>query len=354
CERIGELLLVAGAEKREASLAGNVLKDIEALDLELNSERERIDNILNAVERADEIEALRKNLLQKIRSIEKDNVSNYETIGRASFEAYKDGELPSDKYADIFADIVKIMLKTDDAESERDRLAEGREDRKIFERVKTGARSLYLRNAISGYYHQLQRQYKKAGEQICHSELVMNLEAQSVENAVKPFRENLHGIENLEKEDRKLNSETEKLQGNLEGLGVATNPVKTVNDIENHINELYGKRKDMQREAGELIALNRKDDLAKTVKVKSILKDIDKENDSIADMQQEIKRYEAEIEIERQNSEIRNLNKKISGFEEKITNYSQEADQLKEKIQAAEENIKNLEEASDSGEEDND
>ena len=111
--------------------------------------------------------------------------------GGPGYEAYKDGELPSDKYADIFAEIVKTMLKIDNAEAEMERLDDSGESRKFFNRVKEGARKLYLKNSVSGYYKQLQRQYKKAGEKICHSELIMNLEAESVENAVKPFKENL-------------------------------------------------------------------------------------------------------------------------------------------------------------------
>ncbi|MDC7227382.1 MAG: hypothetical protein PQJ61_11525 [Spirochaetales bacterium] len=353
-EKIGEIILAADDEKKEASLTAGLLKQIHNLDSAIKTERKRIDNILSAVERADEIEALRKSLTQKIRSIEKDNVSNYETIGRASYEAYKDGELPADKYSGIFAEIVKIMLKIDQAEDERDRLNKVKSDSKFFDRVKAGARSLYLKNAVSSYYLQLQRQYKRAGEQICHSELVMNLEAESVENALKPFKENLEGIEKLEKEDEKLTSETEKLQGSLEGLGVESNPVKTVNEIENQINLHYEHRMRLQREAGEMVSLNRKDVLAKPSAVKAILKDIDKENTEIAEMQELVKRYKAELEIERQNQEINELNKKINGFEEKISNYSIEADQLKEKIQAAEENIRKLEEASNNSEDEND
>ena len=352
-ERIGEDLFAAEPEKKEASLAASILSEIETIDKEVNAERARIDNILAAVERADEIEALRKSLTVKIKSIEKDNISNYETIGRASYQAYKDGELPSEKYRDTFAEIIRIMIKIENSETERERLDDSSIELKFFDKVKSGARKIYLKNAVSGYYSQLQRQYKKAGEVICHSELVMNLEAESLDNAMKPFRENMQGIEKLEQEDQELNSETEKLQGSLEGLGVQANPVKTISEIEKKINEMYKQRKEKQREAGELVYLNQKDSLAKIASVKLIFKDIKKEMDLIFSWQDEIKSYEAEIEIERQNKEILALNKKISGYEEKITNYSQEADQLKEKIQLAEKNIKKLEDAAKNGEDDN-
>ena len=352
-EKIGEILFAADDDKKEGSLAFKLLNDISELDKELSLERQRIDNILAAVERADEIESLRKNLMQKIRSIEKDNVSNFETIGRAAFEAYKDGELPADKYSDIFKDIVNTMIKIDDSENERDRIAERGKNGKFLDKIRLKARALYLKNVVSSNYLQLQRQYKKAGEKICNSELVMNLEAESVEKALQPFRENLQGIEKLELEDKKLDSETAKLRGSLEGLGAEVNPIRTVNDIEKHINELYEKRRLLLCETGEIIVLNPKDPLAKPADVKNLLKDIAKENSAIAAYEEEIKRCEAEMEIDRQNREIRALNKKISGFEEKISNYNQEADQLKEKIQAAEENIKKLEKASKDEDENN-
>ena len=353
-ERIGEIIFAADDDKKEGSLAGKMLNEIVEIDAELNSERKRIENILSAVDRADEIEALRKNLMQKIRSIEKDNVSNYETIGRASFEAYKDGELPADRYENIFADIIKIMIKIDDDENERNHLSEKEKSAGILQRIKLKARSLYLKNVVSSHYLQLQRQYKKAGEKICNSELVMNLEADSVERALKPYRENLEGIEKLEMEDKKLDSETAKLQGSLEGLGAEANPIRTVNEIEKHVNNLYEKRKSILIESGELIAMNPKDPLAKTSGIKAVLKDISGENDAISSCEEAIKHCEAEMEIERQNKEIRALNKKIVGYEEKIINYSQEADQLKEKIQAVEQNIKKLEKATKDGEEQND
>ncbi len=352
-ENIGEVIFAAEAEKKESSLASGILREIDEIDDEVNSERERINNILNAVERADEIEAIRKSLTEKIRSIEKDNISNYETIGRASFEAFKAGELPSDKYADIFSEIVKTMVKIDDHEAEATRLEDKTDQLGLFDKMKSGARKIYLKNAVNGYYRQLQRQYKKAGANICHSELVMNLEAESVEKAMTPFRENLEGLEKLEKEDQELTSETEKLQGNLEGLGVQSNAVKTVNDIEKHINKLYLARKDKQREAGQLIFLNQKDVLARSSKVKVILKEIRNEKDVITESREEIERCKAEIEIEKHNREIKALNRKINGFEEKISSYSQEADQLKEKIQQAEQNIKKLETSSGNGEEEN-
>lgn len=352
-EQIGELAIAADDEKKDASLTVDLLREIEKVDSEINHERERINDILSSVERADDIEALRKSLTDKIKSIEKDNISNYETIGRASYEAYKEGELPSERYAGIFAEIIRVMVKIDDSESERERITSGREEYGFFKRLKSGARGLYLKNAVTSSYNQLQRQYKKAGEQICHSELIMNLEAESVENAVKPFRENMEGIEKLEQEDQKLTSENEELRGNLEGLGVQTNAVKTVSEIENHINDLYFERKAKQNETGEMISLNRMDSLAKLVKVKEILKDINKEKASVTGWQEEIKACEAEIEIERQNNEIKALNKKINGFEEKITNYSEEAEQLKAQINLAEENIKKLEDASNSGDNEN-
>ena len=225
-EHIGEVSFAAETEKKEASSAAALLREIAEIDADVNSERTRINEILNAVERADEIEALRKSLIQKMKSIEKDNISNYETIGRASFEAYKAGELPEDKYSDIFSEIVKMITKINDAEVEKSRIEDENKTAGFLGRVKSGARIVYLKSAVNGYYNNLQRQYKKAGERICHSELIMTLETASVENAVKPVKENLEGIEKLEKEEEKLNSETEKLQGNLEGLGVESNAVK--------------------------------------------------------------------------------------------------------------------------------
>ena len=352
-ENIGDIIFAADSEEKKSSKTVEILNEIEKIDAEITFERERINNILNTVERADEIEALRKSLTENIRSIEKDNISNYETIGRASFEAYKAGELPADKYERIFGDIVKILVKIDDSESEKARLEEKREDGGVLERLKSGARTLFLKNSISSYYHQLQRQYKKAGEQICHSELIMTLEAESVENAVKPFKENLQGIEKLAQEDLKLTSENEKLKGSLEGLGVQANPIKTISAIEKHVNDLYLERKSKQAAAGEMISLNRKDVLAKIPAVVVILKSIDKQKKDIAGWRDGIKRCEAEIEIERKNKEIRSLNKKITGFEEKISNYSQEAEQLKAKISLAEENIKKLADTAEDGEKTN-
>ena len=209
----------AGGEDRKGSVAAELLNRAAAIDIEVENEHKRISDILSAVERTDEIDALRKNLKEKIRSIEKDNMSNYETIGRASFEAYKEGELPQDKYSEVFTEIVKLRLRIDEYESELKRLDAAVGSRKLMEKFRDGTRRLYLKNSMAGSYKTLQRQYKKAGEKICHSELVMNLEAESVENALKPFRVNMKGIEKLEKEHEKLSSENEKLRGNLEGLG---------------------------------------------------------------------------------------------------------------------------------------
>ena len=342
-EHIGEIAFSQNAEKKESSTIGGILNEMAGIDNEINKERERINNILNTVERSDEIEALRKSLNQKIRSIEKDNISNYETIGRASYEAFKDGELPEDKYADIFAEIVKLMLKIENAETEKASIEEGAADYGFLGKVKAGARGLYLKNTVSDYYNTLQRHYKKAGEKICHTDLVMNLEAESVKNAVKPVKANLEGIEKLEKEEEKLTSETEMLQGNLENLGVKNSAVRTVNEIEAAINELYLKRREKQKEAGEVLFLNKKDELAKIAEIKNIFKDINRENDGIQACRNDIQRLEADIEIERQNREINALNKKINGYEEKISNYNQEAEQLKAKIQQVEKNIKKLE-----------
>ncbi len=341
--KAGEAASLQKEETLNASAASELLKKIEDLVKSTDSERIRIQDILATVERTDEIDALRSSLTSKIRSIEKDNISNYETIGRASYEAYKSGELPEEKYADIFMEIVKTIVKIDNYESEQQRLTEQEKAAKLVDRLRNKARSLYLKNLISGHYNQLQRQYKRAGEKICHSELVMNLEAESVENALGSFRANMAGIEQLEKEDQALNSETEKLRGNLEGLGVQNGALKTVEKIETHINEMYEEGRRLRAEIGEMVSSNRKDPLAKAAGVKAVLKEIDSEKKVIEDSRKEIIRLESEIEIEQKNQEIEALNKKINGYKEKISNFSAEADQLKSVIQAAEENIKKLE-----------
>ncbi|MBI9105884.1 MAG: hypothetical protein JEZ04_04010 [Spirochaetales bacterium] len=353
-EDLGEIAFADDSEKKGESLANEKLKEIEAIDKKISEEHNRIQEILNAVERADEIEALRKSLNDKIRSIEQDNMSNYETIGRAGYEAYKHGELPEERYAEFFEEVVKLKLHIEELELEKSRLEDSINSLTLFKRVKAGARTLYLKNSISGNYRLLQKDYKKSGEKLCHSELVMNLEAESVEHAMKPFKENLAGLEKLEKESIALSSENEQLKGSLEGLGAGANAVRTVSQIEKDVNDYYYLRKGKLREIGELLFLNQKDPVVKSPKAKNILKDIEKENVSINEYQNEISRYEAEMEIERQNREIEQLNKKINGYEEKIQTYSQEADQLKERISNAVEDIKKLEGTAKPGDKKND
>lgn len=350
---LGEVAFSDDNEKKSESLASEILNDIASIDKKISEEHQRIQEILNAVERSDEIEALRKSLNDKIRSIEKDNVSNYETIGRAGYEAYHSGELPAERYAEFFDEVVKLKLQIEELETEKKGLEESLGEQGVFGKIKNGAKVLYLRNAIAGDYRMLQKNYKRSGEKLCHSELVMNLEAESVENAMRPVKENLAGIEKLEKENIALTSENEKIIGNLEGLGAGTNAVRTVSQIEKAVNDFYADRKRKMQEAGELIYLNQKDSAAKSKKAKAVIKDLEKENQNISDYQNEIKRCEADLEIERQNKEIEALNKKINGYEEKIQNYSQEAEQLKDRISSAVEDIRKLEESSRTGESEN-
>ena len=348
-KELGEAALADSSDKNADSLASHLIKEITEIDRKVDSEHKRIQDILNAVERTDEIEALRKSLNDRIRSIEKDNISNYETIGRAGYEAFKSGELPAEKYAELFDEVIKMKLQTEELELEKAHLEDGGKEQGFFGRMKAGAKVLYLKNSISGNYRLLQKYYKKSGERLCHSELVMNLEAESVRSAMQPVRENLAGIEKLEKESSALSSENEKLLGNLEGLGAGTNAVRTVAQIEKDVNDLYRERNAKLDEAGGILYLNQKDSAAKSKKARDIIKEIDKQNRSIEDCQNEIKRLEAELEIERQNREIESLNKKIAGYEEKIQNYSQEAEQLKDKIDSAAREIKKLEESTKAG-----
>jgi predicted RNase H-like nuclease (RuvC/YqgF family) len=343
-EALGEIAFADDADKKTVSMAADLLKEIEAIDKTISDEHNRIEEILNAVERADEIEALRKSLNERIRSIEKDNVSNYETIGRAGYEAFNNGELPAERYAEFFDEVVKLKLQIEEIELEKERLEKSINSQNLFYKIKIQAKLLYLKNSAFGHYRTLQKNYKRSGENLCHSELVMNLEAESVEKAMEPFKENLAGLEKLEKESIALSSENEQLKGSLEGLGAGGNAVRTVSQIEKDVNDNYTQRKIKLREAGELLYLNKKDPAVKTKNAKSLIKDLDKELNSISEYQNEITRCESEIEIERQNKEIETLNKKINGYEEKIQNYSQEADHLKQRINSAVKDIKKLEE----------
>jgi len=353
-EDLGEIAFAEDNDKIAESLAAGVLNDLESLDKKVSEEHQRIQEILNAVERADEIEALRKSLNDRISSIEKDNMSNYETIGRAGYEAYKNKELPADRYAEFFDEIAKLKLQTDELELEKKHLEDSLGSLNFFNKIKVQTKILFLKNSISGNYRILQKTYKCSGENLCHSELVMNLEAESVENAMKPFKENLAGLEKLEKESIALSTENEQLKGSLEGLGAGTNAVRTVSQIEKDVNDFYSERKIKLKEAGELLYLNQKDPAVRSKNAKAIIKDIEKENNNINDYQNEISRIEAEIEIDRQNREIEQLNKKIIGYEDKIQNYSQEAEQLKQRISSAVEDIKKLEESSLSGDKNDD
>ncbi len=348
--KIGEAAYESENEKKEASTVSELMKQISDIDSKINSERERITNILNTVERSDEIDVLRKSLKNKIRSIEKDNVSNYETIGRAAYEAFKDGDLQSDKYADLFVAIVRSMSKINEAESEQKEIEDNEKAGNFFKRVKDKFRRVYLKKSVSAHYMQLKGHYKKAGENICGSDIITSLETESVENAVKPFKENLQGIEKLEKEELELNSENEKLQNDLKGFGVGANAVKTVNEIESNINLLYNNSTEAKREAGEVLYNNKNDVLAKTPKIRELIKEVRKEKDSVISCEKEIKKIEIEIEIDIQKTEKEELNKKISSCEDKISDYSQQAEQLKDKLRLTEENIKKLEDSASNGE----
>ncbi|MDC7125173.1 MAG: hypothetical protein PQJ46_06390 [Spirochaetales bacterium] len=344
--KISEAATTFPEENIDLSVAAGIIKEIIELDKELTEERERLDGILAAMERADEIDAIRKSLNSKIKSIEKDNMSNYETIGRAAFEAYKDNQLQHENYDKIFSDVVKMIKKIDETESAIAMLVES-DNKKLFDRVKNSSRSMYLKKICSSYYKQLQRYYKNAGESICNSELILNLEADSVQHAIKPFKENLEGLEKIEEETSKLTDEDEKLKGNLEGLGVQSSPVRTINTIEKHINQLYEQRKYKQHEAGYILSSNRKDPLCKKSEIKVFLKEIDGKLKEVDTINTEIQNLKDDIEVEKQLVNIESMSKKIEFYNEKIQKYNIEIEELQKKILLSEDVIQKLKKVED-------
>ncbi len=325
------------------SSASTYMTGISKLDRLIADELSRKDNIIKTAKRSDEIEEIRKSLKQQIRLLEKDNISNYETIGRASFEAFRQGSLPMENYEQIFADIIGSKEKIKQLEDDQIDIeaALGRE--KLLRKVQLTAKKISNKSSISSQYRLLSKHYRKAGEQICNSELIMNLEADSVKNAVQPFRDNLDGMEKLEMEDQQLHLEKEELRGSLEGLGAGDNLKKTIADLDQLIAEYNSEREELLVSVGEILYNNQKDPLSDNDKMKDIFSQINDANSEITVFNAEIEKLKAEAEIEKQNKEIQSLNKKIYGYEEKIQSFSDETGKLKDQIKKAEDEIKKLE-----------
>ena len=306
------------AALREAILAG---------EEELRKNEELRKDLKRLVEEAEEQERLQKERRQDLRDMEKDNLGLYEKIGRAGFQAHREGTLQGEELDTLFAPLIeqKEKINTYEVELKGKNSSGGT----LFNKIARGSRHVLLKGNQSLGLRSMTKAYQKTGEALS---LIENLSCQGIEpleGAFATLLQNKGAQKTLEEALAKGEARATELAEALKSRDALRLPRRRIANLEKEGENLSQKRQALITDFGAACA-------SSTQTAKSLPEELIALGKTLSEEDLEIQEDQARLERARRRNELteglKKLQQERARVEKAMKDRQRELENLEEEI----------------------
>ena len=196
--RFAEFLLSGDQDDRiaEYSELKEGVERINGIKSAIEGYENNISEINKIIDNLDDLEEQRKNTRSSIRDLDKANQSLYENMGRAGYQAFKEGFLTGEGYAAVFSSLEEEKEKINTFEVELKKGSSG--ETGFFKKLVKSSKNVYLKSNQNLRLRNLVKIYQKAGEALGEMDFPVN-DYEPLKNAFSPYFKNRRNRRNLRK-----------------------------------------------------------------------------------------------------------------------------------------------------------
>jgi chromosome segregation ATPase len=313
---LGELISGIKGVTFESSQAKEICDSILEIKKEIPEKKRAIQRINRIVANADSIKQElangRKNLLEK----EKETRAVYEKIGRLAYDLFKSHGKELSKHEALFIQLARLDERAETHKPREESLNTA--DRSVISKIMNAAKTVYTNRVLQANLAKYAKVYQGAGKKIVESDFPKDAQDKVLDELV----DQVHGMEKeidvLAKSSETLEGKKEKLTNELESLGVKGSTFLRVRELESERKKFDALLLSKQEALGNAYVDNLHILTKESADVAGLLKeikDIGKESDKI---KAEIRKIEAEIEVDAIRERIRKSALRIEQLERTI------------------------------------
>ena len=199
----------------------------------------------------EELENRQKEKRQEVRELARNNQDYFENIGRAAYQAFRDGELKGEGLEEIFAPIMDQKEKINTYEVKLKGAPSGHS---LFNKIAHRNREVFLKSNQSLGLRSVARAYQRAGEQLSQKTDLAYEDLEPLNRAYTPFLQSRNSAEVLEKSIAKGEGRITELMEELRRRDALRNSRKKVMELEKEGEERKRDRRQQLIGLGETVA----------------------------------------------------------------------------------------------------
>lgn len=249
--RLGEHAAGQEIKDDEPPRVVTLRESLEKVDRELEENQTVIREITDLAKELEELENSQKEKRQEIRDLTRNNQDLYENIGRAAYQAFRDGELTGEGLEEIFA---PIMEQKDKINTYEVKLKGAPSGNSFFNKIAHRSREVFLKSNQSLGLRSVAKAYQRAGEQLVEKKDLAYKELEPLNRAFTPFLQSRNSAEVLEKSLAKGEARVNELMEELRRRDALRNSRKKVLDLEKAGEEKREDRRQLLVGLGESVA----------------------------------------------------------------------------------------------------
>ena len=226
-------------------------ESLEKTNREIEENRMLAAEITGLAKELEELENSQKERRQEIRDLTRNNQDLFENIGRAAYQAFRDGELTGEGLEEIFAPIVEQKDKINTYEVKLKGAPSGNS---FFKKLAHRSREVYLKSNQSMGLRSVAKAYQRAGELLSQKSDLAYENIESLNRAYTPFLQGKNSAEVLENSLAKGEARIKELMEELRRRDALKNSRKRVGDLEKEREDKEQDRRQQLVGLGETVA----------------------------------------------------------------------------------------------------
>ena len=333
---LGEHLNASPQKTFTKTPLATISKDAKKIQSSIKEYEEQIKRIEEIETRRTEIKNEFQELDEKEKEIEKENGPIYARIGAAAFDVYKETPAQFHQYADIFAPLMDQQNEIIRMERDISALSEEEREKGFLGKLVDRGQAAFLKSKRKVREKTLPRYFQGIGKKVCDTDFIDIAESEELEEAAKPYRENMAALEEIRNKRYSLNAELETLEQELIGFTQEEKTSRKLEELRRTIKDEQRNLSNIYERIGSVYVKHQPEEIKQDDEITNHLRDIQKLNTEIEDANKTIEKLEAAIEVSRIEGEINRMKRNISSLEEDIQRSQQRIEQLNQEIADAE------------------
>ncbi|MBN2441173.1 MAG: hypothetical protein JXJ04_07495 [Spirochaetales bacterium] len=265
----------------------------------------------------------------------------YENIGKAAFACFKMNREKLLSYEYLFMDLLKLDVKFE--QFNKVDISEEDEEKHIIRQFIDAAKSLYRNQKYKFIQIRYPGLYRQTGKALLTTDFVEDAADGALDAGMKPLIENEKIILEINQNVEKLNNEKAELNDKLLSLGVVGKPRKRVHELNEEIKQMEDSMNESFVTISNLFFTHNLFNTIEDGKIRDNAGSIEKLNLENKNDEEEIKRNETLIEIDKLKNSLQKTTNKIETMKNQIAKQEQELKDLEKEFSQLDKQKKALE-----------